>query len=69
MIFWEVHYINYLQEKMAISDHEKRLLINESIEDEGFQAVKNSGNEAQVQFFLQNRWIKHIFTKTIKLFR
>ncbi len=58
MIFLELHHNSYMRKEMKLSAHNMRLLINEVIEDEDFQAVKDSENEAQMQFFLQDRWIK-----------
>jgi hypothetical protein len=56
--FLEVHYKEYMQKKMQLSDQEMRLLINQVIEQKQLTAVIASNNPAQMEFFLEDQWIK-----------
>lgn len=56
--FLEVNYYSYMQKKMKLSEHETRLLINQVIEEEQLTAIIESNNSAQMEFFLEDQWIK-----------
>lgn len=55
--YLELNFAGYMQKEMALSEHEMRLLINYAIEDEQLQQLISLGNEARLQFFLQETWI------------
>ncbi|MFD2519083.1 carboxypeptidase-like regulatory domain-containing protein [Salinimicrobium flavum] len=56
--FLENHYYIYMQKKMHLTEHEIRLLINRVIEEDHLGAVIETNNSSQIEFFLEDQWIK-----------
>ncbi|MFD0977591.1 hypothetical protein [Salinimicrobium gaetbulicola] len=56
-------YADYMKNNMGLSETDMRKLIALAVEEGEIQAVIDSGNDARVQFFLQDTWIKFSVTE------
>lgn len=56
--YLEINFTEYMQKRMQLTEHEIRLLINEVIEQDQLSAVIESKNSAQIEFYLEDQWIK-----------
>lgn len=51
-------YTDYMKDDMGLSEADMRKLIALAVEEREIQVVIDSGNDARIQFFLQDTWIK-----------
>lgn len=56
--FLEMHHMDYMRDEMQLTKAQAQRLIDFIIEDPALQAIVDSGNEARLQFFLQDAWFK-----------
>ncbi|NJW52796.1 hypothetical protein [Salinimicrobium oceani] len=56
--YLELHFWDYMRQELALSEQEARLLINLVIEDDDLKLVITRRNEAEMEFFLLDRWLK-----------
>ena len=56
--FLEMHHMEYMRDEMQLTKVQAQRLIDFIIEDPALQVVIDSGNEARLQFYLQDAWFK-----------
>lgn len=56
--YLEMHFQEYMEKNMQLSQQQTRLLINQVIEDIQLRAIIESENSAQMEFYLEDQWIK-----------
>lgn len=56
--YLKVNYVSYMKKSMQLTEQEIRFLINHVIEDQQLNAVIESKNSAQMEFYLEDQWIK-----------